>query len=263
MIRTVTLQLDKRRIDFSLLLDGAFMSDQAIDYYLAHGSPPEPEVCYLMARTVQEGMTVVDAGANVGFFTVLLSRLVGPSGRVIAIEPAAENAAKLRENLALNRIVNVKLHRNILAAKAGRGWLYQHIDNGQHSCGGADTIQRTEVEAVTLDAICADELPALIKMDIEGSEYEALRGAENLLGRQPPFVVMELNKQALAKMFSCITDIRDWMTQFEYDMFLLHENGSLPTLVPDKVAVEPQRQNVNVLFSTVENVAKLWPEIAV
>ena len=76
----------------------------------------EPEVQQALAELVKPGQTVYDVGANIGFFTILCSRLVGPQGRVYAFEPIPQNLVTLRHNIALNGLTNVVIVDKALSA---------------------------------------------------------------------------------------------------------------------------------------------------
>lgn len=135
------------------------------------------------------GGVVLDVGANVGAYSVLFGRWVAPEGRVYAFEPAAAALAGLRRHLALNGVDGVvrAVHaavsdREGTAALAGAGGQGTARLAGEGNHGG-DT-----VETVTIDGFCAREgtLPTLIKIDVEGWELEALRGARETVARAGP-----------------------------------------------------------------------------
>jgi len=95
------------------------------------------------------GKTFVDAGANFGIYTMVASKLVGQSGRVIAFEPTAESFEVLRRNIALNGLTNVLAVQGALSDKAGTAWLHYGTDPVRNSLGkilprttAANTLQR-------------------------------------------------------------------------------------------------------------------------
>jgi Methyltransferase FkbM domain len=102
----------------------------------------------------------------------------------------------------------------------------------------------------------------LIKLDIEGAEEKALRGGTSILGEEGcPYIVLELNVEALPKFGSSPESVCGFMREWGYEPFLLHANGSLPTYLPRRTHVIPNRLNWNVLFSTFDMVGAAWPEI--
>ena len=142
----------------------------------------EPEIVSLMRQLVQPGDTVVDIGAENGYHTCLLSRLVGDEGCVYSFEPEPANRARLFRSLELNQIGNVEVIAKVLGEQPGTVSLFPNgplTSVGYVRAGSRDGIK---VECVRLD----DELPSkikvsLIKMDIEGSEWRVLNGMPRIL----------------------------------------------------------------------------------
>jgi FkbM family methyltransferase len=114
-------------------------------------------------------MTAFDVGANVGYFTLLLSMAVGPAGHVFAFEPDPTNFAFLQSHLSLNRCTNVSA---IEAAASNRTGEAQF--ECARSMGHVSPTGRTTVRTIRLDEF---PTPDIIKMDIEGGEFDAIPGA--------------------------------------------------------------------------------------
>jgi FkbM family methyltransferase len=159
---------------------------------LARGSYESAE-SELFARLVKPGMTVVDVGANVGYYTVLASRLVGPAGRVLAFEPEPRSHALLARNVAENGCANVRLFAVALSERGGEAVLFADRENlGTPSLVRAnvdgDAAAAVTVATATLDETLAEalgEAPVdLLKIDVQGAEKLVLAGADRLL-RQP------------------------------------------------------------------------------
>src|SRR6516165_10389259 len=96
----------------------------------------EPEVVCAMERIVRERDTVIDGGANIGFFTVYLAQLVGPKGKVFAIEPGQNNLWKLEENIRINGLKNVEIVRKPLWMNHNTVTLYMRQEGGLNSLAG-------------------------------------------------------------------------------------------------------------------------------
>jgi FkbM family methyltransferase len=147
----------------------------------------ESHTCEFIERSIEEGMAVVDAGANIGFYSLLAARRVGPTGKVYAFEPEAANFALLRKNIGLNGYTNIRALPAALAESTGRVALYlSNEGSGSHSIyrDAAVGSRSVEVETVSFDEFWeAEERPAIgfIKMDIEGAEAAALEGMNNFL----------------------------------------------------------------------------------
>jgi FkbM family methyltransferase len=155
----------------------------------------EPDVTAFVARRLKPGDAFIDVGANVGYFSLLASRLVGDGGSVAAIEAAPAIHEQLVENLALNgsppniRTIN-------MAASRERGTL-QLFRGPMHNRGLTSTVQHrgmqpeTAVEAAPLGELLTTEeieRTRLIKIDVEGGEDGVLAGMLPLLDRLPPDV---------------------------------------------------------------------------
>lgn len=160
----------------------------------------ERDLQALMHRLVRPGDTVIDVGANVGIHTCSIARRVGPAGAVVAIEPLIELADRLEENVALNGLGNVKVMRVAASMAPGTAEIFPPragaANQGQatlHARPGLDATPRTIVTD-TVDNVAA-ELGLtgirLVKVDVEGHELSALRGAEATLRAQRPRVVFE------------------------------------------------------------------------
>jgi FkbM family methyltransferase len=133
---------------------------------------------------------VLDIGANVGFFTLLASRLVGDAGHVFAFEPLPRNLYYLERHVRLNELTNVHIEAVAIAARSGNA----SFRTAPHaSMGGLRDDGNLQVVTASLDNLVAEDripTPDFIKMDIEGAESEALRGASKLLSGSPLTVVL-------------------------------------------------------------------------
>lgn len=266
VIKPIIVNCGERGVQFQMDLDPSFPADAAISWYLQNATPPEPEVVYLMSRVVHPGDLVIDAGANIGFFTLLLSQYVGSDGVVLAIEPSWNNTKKLYRNIVdINKAQNIIMQPTALADCEKTIPFFMGRDSGQNAAwrNEVNVLEETTVKAVSLDSIWLDRaVPKLIKMDIEGSELAALHGAKNLLALQPQFIVMEFNVDALKGMGTSPDEIREYMGLYDYNLYILSGIGGFPTRVPSDAKIKVDRNNTNVLFSTDESLLTEWPEIS-
>lgn len=145
-----------------------------------------------VARTVRPGSVFFDVGANVGYYTLLASVLVGAGGRVVAFEPDRGNARRLREHVRINGADNVTVVEAAVAEVSGTAGFAP--DRG--GLGGALTDSGGDrVSTVTLDDAVRDGLPApaYVKIDVEGAESRVLSGAVRLLGRAAPTIFLAIH----------------------------------------------------------------------
>ena len=160
-------------------------------YIRSHGK--ENLTTQIFKRVVKEGHTVVDAGANIGYFTLLAARLVGNKGKVYSFEPAPKNHEMLLKNIALNEYENVVPIQKAVSNTAGTVRLYlsskdigahtirQHHDKMQFD--EKEFGEFVEVESVALDEFFDGKTHPIdvIKIDIEGSEMAALLGMDRII----------------------------------------------------------------------------------
>jgi FkbM family methyltransferase len=157
-------------------------------------------------------MTVVDVGANIGWYTLLCARLVGPSGHVYAFEAAPSTEELLRKNVSANGYRNVTSINRAVSDKEGRELFF--IDD--YSSGGSSLLMKDhgknsiEVETVSLDEFFREKgwpQVDLVKIDIEGVEKLALEGMRELSERNPQLkLIVEVNLKAfgLEELFGAL-----------------------------------------------------------
>lgn len=147
------------------------------------------------------GLTVYDVGAFEGVMTMFFARAVGPNGQVHAFEPNPRNHRRVLENIALNRLQNVMVHNTALGSEPGRATLT--FDPGQP--GWTSAARRREaatgLRAIAVDLTPLDQLvseqdlrpPDFLKIDVERMELPVLRGAESVLRRWRPELLIEIH----------------------------------------------------------------------
>ena len=162
----------------------------------------------LFEHEIRPGSVVYDIGANVGFYALLASELVGTEGTVIAFEPVPSNVRYIESHLALNNVSNVRILQAAVADKSGTACFKEASNN---SMGHLDSVGDYAVEVVTIDGLLAAgkvSPPQYIKMDIEGAEALALRGAEGCFRRYKP--VLFLATHGCEVHEQCMAQLRAW-----------------------------------------------------
>ncbi len=168
----------------------------------------EPEQSAAFLREFKPGQMFFDIGANIGYYTLLGAKLVGPAGAVFAFEPSIRNLSCLHRHLLLNGSTNV----SVLAAacsdaptlasfSAGPNFGEGHLDAGDSSASGAASGTWTLVPTVTVDSVVAriGIAPDIMKIDVEGAEMEVLRGAENTLQNKRPKIFLSVHSSELRR----------------------------------------------------------------
>jgi FkbM family methyltransferase len=188
---------------FSLFIS---KDDLAIGYVL-RGGPYEPWVTTVFDRYVKPGMSVIDIGANIGYMTMSLASLAGPSGIVVAVEPNPENIKLLEAS----RRVNGFDHVVVIQAAAGRqtGLLTLNVSHSNGMTGklpeGVEAVLASQpVPCFALDAILPNNRPfGFVKIDTEGAELNALIGLSETINRDRPVIVSEFSPATLPGISQC------------------------------------------------------------
>jgi FkbM family methyltransferase len=167
-----------------------------------------------IAGHLAEGDTFYDIGGNIGFFSLIAARRVGPEGRVYAFEPVPENAAAISRSARLNGFDTVNVFNVAVGSTNGRAelMLAHHIGGATlASVGPPPDLRGTiEVELVTIDMLIAQRglrPPTLVKVDVEGAEVEALTGMAETIRTHRPTVLYEVDDASRAGLQRKAADI--------------------------------------------------------
>ena len=173
----------------------------------------EPQVQKALMDRLRPGMTFYDLGANIGFFSLMAARIVGPQGRVVSFEADPEIAGRLRENLARNQFAHAHVEPKAVWSESATVSFARVDPNtspdrglGHVSADGSSpgTIM---VEAVSLDQYAeAHSPPDFLKCDVEGAEVAVFQGATRLLSEKRPILLVEMhspeNQRVLLQKFA-------------------------------------------------------------
>jgi len=144
----------------------------------------EPECTRIMKEQLEEGMTIAEVGANIGYYALMEASIIGDKGKIYAIEPFPPNYELLKKNIELNSYNNiVDLHNIAISNEPGKTKLF--LNDKHNLCNMLESGNSegfVEVETKTLDDfIKGKKLPDMIRMDIEGYEYYVLEGMKKTL----------------------------------------------------------------------------------
>ena len=211
-------------------------------HYEAHLSAVFEKYC-------TNGMTVVDVGANLGYYSLLASRLVGPTGRVVALEPNSENCRLLLSSLRLNDITNVQLLP--VAADRASGWAYYstHVGSNGGLIDDGELLSHpgTVVPTFRLDDLVEGPV-GFLKMDVEGAEGRVVEGATRLIARDRPIVTTELKDEMLRRVSG--TSVAEYLGSFE-------KLGYTPMLLEKTTGAERPYASVAELLADWDEVDEL------
>ncbi|NHI88388.1 MAG: FkbM family methyltransferase [Candidatus Thorarchaeota archaeon] len=162
-------------------------------WMLSKGDQYEAQTTKYIVDSVKEGSVVVDVGASMGYYTLLLARLVGPRGRVYAFEPIPRDFAILRRNVNANGYRNVVLENKAVSDTDGIARFYISPESyGMSSlCPLTNPESIIQVEVVCLDNYIHEDVD-LIKVDVEGAEHLVVKGSKELIQKSPdPHLIVE------------------------------------------------------------------------
>jgi FkbM family methyltransferase len=239
--------------------------DEGISQELAVYRVHEPLATYLVQKVLKPGMNVVDIGSNIGYYALLEARLVGDTGKVIAIEPVAENSEQLSRNVQANGYHNICIHKVAIGDRNGIVPLYVSKKSNWHSLHPVPSSTREiKVHVSTLDSLLALQgLPTvdLVRMDLEGYEVAVLKGMEQTLENYSPRLLLELHPHLIGTQatvdFLRYLKARDytleWLVEQERDIpvrwaFLSAEMMTLDELMMDSRITDAPRA-VTVLLA--------------
>ncbi len=197
----------------------------------------EPESTNFLKTKVKDGDVVLEAGANIGYYALLSAKYVGKKGFVYCVEPSSENYEFLKRNKEINNLKNMELRKMALGDKNGEETL--NLFEG----GNLNTLKKNisskprgkeKVKVMTIDSFLKNKRkPNIIRMDVEGSEYEIIKGARELLEKSPPkLIFIELHGfyMGLEKSEELLRNLKE--KGYEISFFSLEKNipANLPIL---------------------------------
>jgi FkbM family methyltransferase len=146
-------------------------------------------------EAIPKGAVVYDIGANVGYYSLLAAVLVGEEGKVYAFEPLPRNIDYLRRHVGLNHFAQVEIIEVAVSDRSGK----IAFDLGPSSAMG----HIAESGEIEVQQVCLDELldageiqpPEFMKVDVEGAEYDVLKGARTLLERYRPILFLDTHQR--------------------------------------------------------------------
>jgi FkbM family methyltransferase len=187
-----------------------------------HFGRQEIEQLDCLRKLLAPGDVFIDVGANVGLYTLLGSRLVQSSGRVVAFEPMPRNIGFLQRHIDLNAARNVTILPLACADRSGREIFCDGANNALGHLADERESGTMVVATVTLDEIVAqlDLTPTVVKIDVEGAEMRVLRGASQLLGKSRPALLLSVHSDNLR------SDCLEFLALHRYEARALNGDGT-------------------------------------
>ena len=199
----------------------------------------EPSTTDALMRRLPPGGTFVDVGAHVGWYSLKAAKVVGPNGRVIAIDPNREILAELRANIAASKAASIVTVVPVACAASESTLTFYATargNTGESSLARANASQDFSiaasypVRARRLDDILKDAAVSRvdeIKIDVEGAEFLVLQGAADTLARFRPLMAVEVNDRQLKAMGSSAAEVTAFLRSHGYEAEGRHEENVL------------------------------------
>ena len=182
------------------------LKNDSLGYHLIRYGIWEPGTTRMLFDFLHEGMSVIDIGANIGYFTLIEARAVGERGKVYAIEPDPRNLKLLRKNVEINNLHNVEVFNCAISDKTGTEKFYLARCSNWNtlipSSDAFDVIDVIEVEAYSLDDFVEKnriEKVDAIRMDIEGGEGKVIDGGISTL-KKAKILIMETHPELVVEL---------------------------------------------------------------
>lgn len=200
----------------------------------------EPDETAFIKNFIRPGHRIIDAGANIGYYSLMFASLTGNAGCVYAFEPLAENFVKLQAALRRNNLDNVVRVFTVGLADAG-GECDIAYGEGTLNIGGAHIVPspvaavpgecRERIRLASLDELLPSERIDFVKMDVEGSEWLVIRGAAKLLKRCHPVMLIEINEPQLRAVSGVTPEFFiDGLCALGYEVYQIGGGGNLMRL---------------------------------
>ena len=187
-------------------------------------------VAWAVNHLLRPGDSFIDAGANIGLMTLVGAARVGPAGHVISCEPSPATARLLKRNIEANSFAWVNVEQAAIGDVIGRAELVEfeagaglHSFSPRERAGGHSVV----VDVVRLDDLVGDRLPrpALVKLDIEGAEVSALRGARDLLKERRSVFIVEVEPDHLRRQGSSVAELREQFVGYAPQVIRVRQSG--------------------------------------
>lgn len=201
----------KTKFGFQIELDPAF--DKNIENVIYNRGVYEQGTVSVLLDFLKQGDTFVDAGANIGFLSLVAGAKIGKAGAVHAFEPFPSTFQILQKNKDINKYVQMNLYPFALGNETATQTIYNENENR----GGASLVNHVsdkgiKIDVKKLDDVLPEKTVNVIKIDVEGYEFEVLKGAEKTIKKDRPKLIIEYsvdrnNTIASVEMFQWLQNL--------------------------------------------------------
>jgi len=208
----------------------------------------------IISNIIKKNQTVLDIGANIGYYTIILSKLVGDGGMVFAFEPDSENFRILKKNIELNGCKNVIAEQKAIGEKSTRAKLFLNPENkGDHRMfDSGDGRVSADVNLMSIDDYFNYNIPQInfIKIDVQGFELFVLRGMNGILSQNnKKSMIMEFWPEGIALAGENPLLILEILKKNRFSIFELDESHRSKNQINDidRWYEEKKNESINLL----------------
>jgi len=203
-------------------------NDFWIGYRIYSTKEYEPHVSQALRSVLKPGMVFLDIGANIGYFTLLASSMIGDQGKVISFEPNPENVRFLRKSIKANKYNNIDLFQYAIADKKQ----ILSLEIGGASSNGMlkevslfnKIVRKNTIKTVALDNFLGEQEIDVVKLDIEGAEPLALKGMMRLVKKNNPVIFLEFTPNLIQRISGISSDdFLDILFGLGYEISIINE----------------------------------------
>ena len=231
-------------------------NDEILSRSVVYDKVWEPATSKLIKDVIHSGDTGIDLGANIGYFTILMANLVGSSGKIFSFEPAPLNFKILQKNVQQNHLENVVLEQSAVGDTDGKIKLYlSNTNSGWHKVFPTQFIdyevseKNIDVNICSLDKVFANKKIDFIKMDVEGYEWNAIRGGKRIFEENHDIkLIFEFFPMALRANGVKPDSILKYLLDVGFHIYVIDENMRLLDFSTDEFCIRHANYSAMNLF---------------
>ena len=228
--------------DLPIPVDHGFWMNVSPNDYATYGiyffGNYDPEMTSVVKHLVKPGDHVWDVGTERGWFTLLMASIVGMNGKVDSFEAFPPTVEKLKNNVELNKFSNVRINSAGVSEKKGKMWFVPPSDTVTsnisflENCNGVGYLTEDfqegalEIPTLSLDDYYREHVKgrvSFIKMDIEGAELSALKGAIEMLKKDRPVLGIEFNRQTAIRAGNSVEEVYAFLQALGYKFYYFYD----------------------------------------
>ena len=206
----------------------------------------DPVETELVKKEIKEGSTVIDIGANMGYYTLLFAKLVGKKGKVYSFEPEPNNFALLKKNISINNYHNVNIQQKAVSNTNEKINLYQlNKTTGYTIAPYRFGDKKIQVKSIRLDDNINEKID-FVKIDVEGAEHHVLSGMKNILRNQKIKLLLEFKTKYLQEHGTTPDDFFNFLEAEKFKIFYINKktNSFEPLMNKDDIIQSEMSQNL-------------------